>query len=149
MNDVSKEARTVAELFEVALQGDYDDDAAWAAVASLRLRATPDVLEQARKHCLSTDAKARARGLDVLAQLGAGEPDSERPYLDDCVSFVVEGLEDNNPLVVHSAAWALAHLRGDRALRALIEVKRHLDPGVRQAVAFGCRATAKPRPSTR
>ncbi len=129
--------RSVAELFEVALQGDYDDEAAWAAVASLRLRATPEILEYAKKYCGSDDPKARARGLDVLAQLGTGKPDSERPYLNECVSMALAGLKDTESLVVHSAAWALAHLRGERAVAALMEIKRHPDTGVRHAVAYG------------
>jgi HEAT repeat protein len=128
---------TVAELFEATLQGDYDDEAAWSAVRALQLSATPEVLEHAMKYCRSADPKARARGLDVLAQLGAGKPDSERPYLSNCVSMAVTGLADQDPLVVHSAAWALMHLPGDRGVAALIEIKNHQDAGVRKAVACG------------
>ena len=129
--------RTVPEVFEVTLQGDYDDEAAWDAVASLRLRATPEVFDVAIEYCRSDDPKARARGLDVLAQLGAGKPDSERPYVDECVSMAIAHLNDESSMVVHSAAWALAHLRDDRAVSALIGMKHHANPDVRHAVAFG------------
>ena len=57
--------RTVAELFDAALQGDYDDEDAWDAIRILRLKATPDVLDLALKQSDSPDPKARARGLDV------------------------------------------------------------------------------------
>ena len=137
------DSRSVAELFEAALQGDYEDDVHWEAVSSLRLLATPEVLQYAMKFCRSDDPKARARGLDVLGQLGAGKPDSERPYLDDCVSMAIAGLKDTDPLVVHSAAWALAHLGSERAVSALVEIKQHPDPGVRKAVAFGMPASAQ------
>jgi HEAT repeat protein len=133
----SNDPRAVSELFEATLQGDYDDEAAWDAVASLRLRATPEVLDVAMKYCDADDPKARARGLDVLAQLGAGKPDSERPYVDECVSMAIAQLNDESPLVVHSAAWALAHLRDDRAITTLIGMKHHANPDVRHAVAFG------------
>jgi hypothetical protein len=111
---------TVPELFEAALQGDYEDEAPWDAVAFLGLRATPEALDVAVKYCRSDDPKARARALDVLAQLGACKPDSERPYIDECVSMAIAQLGDESPLVVHSAAWASAHLRSDRAISALI-----------------------------
>ncbi len=129
--------RTLPDLFEATLQGGYDDEAAWDAVASLRRRATPAVLDLAMKYCRSDDPKARARGLDVLAQLGAGKPDSERPYVDECVSMAIVRLADESLLVVRSAVWALAHLSDDRAISALIGIRRHADPDVRHAVAFG------------
>jgi HEAT repeat protein len=129
--------RTAAELFEAALQGDYEDEQAWTAVKVLRMRATPLVLELALQQCGSSDPKARARGLDVLGQLGSGKPDSERPYIGKCVSMAIAGLKDVDPEVAHSAAWALAHLRTDVGIAALIEIKQHNDPRVRHAVAFG------------
>ena len=129
--------RTVAELFDAALQGDYDDEDAWDAIRILRRKATPEVLELALKQCDSPDPKARARGLDVLGQLGAGKPDSERPYVDECVSMAIAGLKDEDAAVVHSASWALAHLRTGVGIAALIGIKRHTDPNVRHAVVFG------------
>jgi len=121
------DSRSVAELLDAAVQGDDDDEAAWNAVMSLQLRATPEVLETAKKYCRSADAKARARGLDVLGQLGAGKLDSERPYFGDCVSMAIEALKDTEPLVVRSAADALSHLHGNEAISALIGVKHHQD----------------------
>ena len=132
-----EDPRSTAELFAATLEGDYEDDAPWQAVAVLRLRGTMEVLVAAAEYTRSADPKARARGLDVLAQLGAGKADSERPPLNRCVSIAIESLKDSNPLVVHSAAWALAHLGTDDAAAALLRRKGHSDPGVRWAVAYG------------
>jgi hypothetical protein len=119
---IPDDPRTVEELFAAALQGDYEDEAVRDAVGILRRKGTPEVFNLAKKYCLSDDPKARARGLDVLGQLGAGKPDSERPYLDECVSMAIAGLKDDDLEVVDSAAWALAHLRGDSAVSALNEM---------------------------
>jgi HEAT repeat protein len=135
---------TISELFVVALDEDYDDDVPWDAVSALRLRGTPEVFEVAMRYCQSENPKSRARGLDVLGQLGAGKPDSEHPYLQTCVSMAIDRLKDENPLVVHSAAWALAHLRTEIGEAALIELRRHPDPGVRHAMACGMGGSTKP-----
>jgi HEAT repeat protein len=79
-----------------------------------------------------------------LAQLGTGKPLSERPWFDDCVSVAIRHLNDEDPLVVHSAAWALAHLRDDRAISALLEMSRNPDSGVRKAVALGLAGCERP-----
>lgn len=138
------ELKTTPDLFSAALQGDYDDDLAWEAVAILRLRNTEEVFQTAVEYCSSEMPKERARGLDVLSQLGTGKPLSERPWFDDCVSIAIRHLGDEDALVVHSAAWALAHLRGDRAISALLEMSRHADSGVRHAVAFGLAGGGRP-----
>ena len=65
--------RSVAELFAVALAGDYEDEEAWDAVAALRMLRTTEIYEAAVQLCGSEDARARARGLDVMGQLGAGK----------------------------------------------------------------------------
>jgi hypothetical protein len=59
------ENKTNEELFQAALQGDYDDDAPWQAVAVLHLRGTEDVFKLAADYCRSTVPLERARGIDV------------------------------------------------------------------------------------
>jgi hypothetical protein len=140
----ANDPRTTTDLFAAALEGGYDDEPPWDAVATLRLRGTPEVFEIAARYCQSDNPKARARGLDVLAQLGAGKPDSERPYLDEGVSTAINHLKDEDPLVVRSAAYALAHLRTETAVAALIEIRREPDPGVRHAVAYGMGGVGQP-----
>lgn len=127
--------RSVAELFAAALAGDCEDEEAWDAVVTLRMLGTEPVYGAAVQLCSSDDAKSRARGLDVLGQLGAGKPDAERPHLHDCVSLAVGHLSDPDPTVVRSAAWALAHLNTKAAAAALIPLTGHEDQKVRHAVA--------------
>jgi HEAT repeat protein len=129
--------RSDEQLFRASLEGDYDADAPWNAIRVLRLRGTPEIFEIAKRYSESEDETACARALDVVAQLGAGKPDSERPYVAEGVSIALQHLKDRSALVVHSAAWALAHLRGDTAISALIDLRGHADPGVRLAVANG------------
>jgi HEAT repeat protein len=127
--------KTTEELFAAALEGEDDDPAPWEAISVLRLRGTPEVFEVAKRHCQSDNPKARARGLSVLAQLGAGKPDAERPFVAESVSIAINQLGDTAPLVVSSAAWALSHLGTEAAVAALIGLKSHPDTEVRQAVA--------------
>jgi HEAT repeat protein len=136
--DPANDSRTNEELFAASLKGSYDGKRAWAAVGILRRRGTKEVFELAKRNLSSQKPLARARALDVLAQLGAapGRSPSEGPYKKRSVLLAIKGMEDKNPTVVHSAAWALAHLRGSRAVSRLIKAKGHRMPGVRLAVAF-------------
>jgi len=129
--------RTTSELFQASLEGDYDDEAAWDAVRALRPRNTDEVFQAALDHTRSADTRERARGLDVLAQLGAGRPESERRHFDERVRIAIKHLHDSDPLVVHAAAWALSHLGGETAVSELIGMRNNPDPGVRWAIANG------------
>jgi HEAT repeat protein len=82
--------------------------------------------------------------LDVLAQLGAGKQPSERPHFAESVAIALSHLDDEDPAVVYSAAWALAHLNDHRAVAALIELRKHPDPDVRHAVACGMANSDRP-----
>jgi hypothetical protein len=139
-----EQVKTATELFADACQGEYDDAGGWAAVSELRLRNTAEIFQFASEHCDSANPRERARALDVLAQLGAGKPISERPWFDDSVSIAIRHLQDEDPLVVRSAAWALAHLADDRAVSALIRLQSHADAEVRWAVAFGVARREQP-----
>jgi hypothetical protein len=135
--NVESDMKTTEELFRTSFEGDYDDEAAWDAVSSLRRRNTDEVFQSAVEYSDSKAPKQRARALDVLAQLGSGEPRSERPHFDECVTIALSHLNEEDPMVVHSAAWALAHLNDDTAVSALIDMRKHSDPDVRWAVAVG------------
>jgi HEAT repeat protein len=129
------ECQTTEELFVATLLGEYDDDTPWEAVSVLRSRGTSEVFEVAKRHCESENPKARARGLNVLAQLGAGKSEAERPFMAESVSIAIGHLRDADPDTVSSAAWALSHLGTRPGVAALIGLRSHLDPNVRQAVA--------------
>jgi HEAT repeat protein len=129
------EHKTTAELFAATLVGEYDDDTPWEAVSVLRLRGTPEVFEVAKRYCESENPRARARGLNVLAQLGAGKSEAERPFIAESVSLAIGHLRDAGPDALSSAAWALSHLGTQPGVAALIGLRDHPDPDVRQAVA--------------
>jgi hypothetical protein len=129
------ESKSTEELFAATLDGEYDDDAPWEAVSVLRLRGGTGVFEVAKLYCGSEDAKARARGLSVLAQLDAGKPDVERPFMAECVSIAIEHIQESDEQVVRCAAWALSHLGTERAVATLIQLRNHPDADVRHAVA--------------
>jgi HEAT repeat protein len=135
---------TADKLFLASFEGDEDDERAWSAVVSLRQRDTEEVFQLAVAYCRSNSPKHRARALDVLAQMGAGKRPSERPHFDESVEVAVAHLHDEDPSVVYSAVWALAHLNDDRAITALIEMRGNADPYVRRAVACGMANSARP-----
>jgi HEAT repeat protein len=129
------ERKSTVELFAATLKGEYDDDAPWEAVHVLRRRGTAEVFEAARQFCQSENPRARAMGLSVLAQLGAGKPDEERPFMAESVVIAIRHLADSDPEVVSSAARALSNLDTEPAVASLIGLRSHTDPDVRQAVA--------------
>ena len=129
------ESKSSDALFAATLNGEYDDEDAWEAVSILRLRGTKEVFQLAKRYCDSDNPKARARGLSVLAQLGAGKPEADRLFLDERVSIAISHLEDSSAEAVSSAAWVLSHLGTESAVRTLVGLQKHPDPEVRQAVA--------------
>jgi len=136
--------RTVEELFSASFEGGYEDDPPWNAVGALRRCNSDEVFQLAAAYCRSEVAIHRARALDVLAQMGAGGPLAERPHLTESVSIVISHLGDEDTLVAHSAAWALAHLQSEPAISALIGARRSADDQVRLAVAFGMAGSERP-----
>lgn len=95
------DSKSTEELFAATLEGKYEDDAAWEAIAVLRLRGTSEVFEVAKRYCLTENPRARARGLNVLAQLGAGKPDAERPFMAESVSISLDHRGDADADVVY------------------------------------------------
>lgn len=136
----SYKSKTVQELFSEALEEDSSEDQPWSAVSELHVRGTPEIFQIAQNFCRSTDPRERVVGLDVLAQLGC----SEGICHDERVSIALSHMTDEDSRVVVSAAYALSHLGGDRAVSALVGVKRHPDSAVRHAVAVGMGGEKRP-----
>lgn len=137
--------KSTKDLFAATLQGEYDDDASWEAVAILRLRGTAEVFEEAKRYCELEEPRTRARGLSVLAQLGAGKPDAERPFMAASVEIAIDHLQDSDLESVRCAAWALSHLGIEPAVAALIDLRSHPDPEVRQAIVCCTRLRNHPQ----
>jgi hypothetical protein len=68
--------------------GDYEDETPWQAVRELRRIATREVFDKAAVWCRSGEPLARARGLDVLAQIGKTVDYPNNSFLDESFSVV-------------------------------------------------------------
>ncbi|HEV8492293.1 MAG TPA: hypothetical protein VGR76_08470, partial [Candidatus Angelobacter sp.] len=62
--------REIDQLFAQTLKGDLDDDSAWEAVRALRRTGTREVFNRTAAWCTSAHSLERARGADILSQLG-------------------------------------------------------------------------------
>ena len=98
----------IEDLFAQTLSCDYDADAPWMAVTALRNIGNREVFDRAVAWCGSQNPPERARGADVLAQLGktAENPNNVFPQ----ESFLVISKmvsSDSEPLPLSSAIYAL------------------------------------------
>lgn len=129
-------AENVDDLFAAALAGDREDETAWEAVRKLHFLDGREVLERAIDLTRSNDPYSRARGADVLGQLGV----QPRVF---SISFVPERLEsllsllreESDPLVLNAAIIALGFLSEPEGIRAILPHHEHSDENVRYAVA--------------
>lgn len=130
-------AESIDDLFAKTLTGDYDDDAPWAAVSELRRIGSREILDRAEEWCRSEDPLVRARGADVLAQIGktADHPSNSFPNESySAVSNLLRQEEDTRPLA--SAIYALGHIDNPDAVPLVLAYGSHSDANVREAVAF-------------
>jgi len=128
-------------LFAQTLSGDYDDEAPWEAVQALRRVGTQEVFEKAAEWCESTSPIIRARGADVLAQLGKTVDHPSNNFPEESYSVITGLLQretEARPLA--AAIAALGHLDNPRAVPLIVNFHSHPSPEVRFDVAFalGC-----------
>jgi HEAT repeat protein len=125
------------EVFARTLLGEYDDDAPWEAVRELHNLGTREVFDKAAEWCRSAEPLKRARGADVLAQLGRTPDHPANNFPEDSfaiVSLLIEIEED--PMPLSSAIFALGHIGDPRAVAILSRYQNHSDAEVRFALAF-------------
>jgi HEAT repeat protein len=126
----------IQQLFTETLHGDYDDDAPWDAVRKLRQLGTREVFDVATRWCSSTDPLMRARGIDVLAQLGKTVEHPTNSFPDESYSVITNlltGERDVRPL--NSAIAALGHLDDPRAVPLIAQFRSYPSAETRFAVA--------------
>src|SRR5438094_8107595 len=124
-------------IFAQTLVGDYDDDLPWEAVQALRKIGSRAVFERAAEWCGSEDPLKRARGADVLAQIGRTAEHPHNNFPEESYSVVSQlARHEKDPLPLQAAIHALGHIGDPRALPLLIENCAHADRDVRFAVAF-------------
>jgi len=127
----------IDQLFAATLSGDYDDEEPWEAIRVLRRDiGTRPVFERAAEWCRSDDPLKRARGADVLAQLGktVGHPTNSFP--EESYATVVALVErEGDPQPLSSGIHALGHLDNPEAVPLVSRFGRHPIAEVRFAVA--------------
>jgi HEAT repeat protein len=134
MADPRDDPRTTEQLVRAAIDLP-EEEGGWDAVLALHFRATEDVLRSARSLCRSAAPIERARGADILGQLGV----PTRAFPEECLAALLElvGGANEEPSVLRAAAIALGHLHDPRTVPALLLLKDHPDPAVRYGVTFG------------
>jgi HEAT repeat protein len=125
-------------LFARTLVGaDLDDEGAWEAVDTLRGAGSREVFEQAAAWCGAADPLKRARGADVLAQLGCSDPARRKDFASECFRLVAAmARSEQDPRPLSSALFALGHLGDARAIPLLVRYHAHPQVDIRFAVAF-------------
>ena len=131
----------IEAFFERTLVGACDDDAPWEAVRDLHTIGTRDVFDKAEEWCKSREPLKRARGADVLGQLGKTAENPTARFADESfkiLSALLSGEADARPLA--SAVAALGHLSIADAVPVIAQRRAHPNDEVRFLVAFalGC-----------
>jgi HEAT repeat protein len=126
----------IAQLFAKTLVGQYDDESPWEAVQALRSLGSREVLDRAADWCDSDDPLKRARGADVLAQLGRTVDHPSNDFPVESFSVVSNLLQrERNALPLLSAVHALGHIGNPLAIPLIVEHRLHPNSDVRFAVA--------------
>lgn len=124
----------IEALFAETLKGEYDDEAPWQAVHELRRIGSREVFETASDWCRSDEPLKRARGADVLAQLGCTSDHPEGNYPEESYAVLAPLAESEKHIQpLSSAIHALGHIGDPRAIRisctaALIPSPRYASP---------------------
>jgi HEAT repeat protein len=128
---------SVDDLLAACLAEDPEDDAVWKAVQRLHFLGTREVLEKATDLTRSNDPLRRARGADILGQLGVQPRVASTSFVSERLHVLLSLLDsERNPIVLDSAIIALGHLRESEGIRAVLPYSRHPDENVRYAVAW-------------
>ena len=131
----AQQTRPIAELFSAAT--DWTDEESidvWKAVGDLQEIGSREVFERALEFTTSDDPRLRARGLDILGELGV----PNRPFLEESLAVAIRlATHDAHPHVLEAAASALGHLGDPRATSVLVKLANHSAPDVRWEVAIG------------
>jgi HEAT repeat protein len=130
----ASEQRSSDELVRLALAAqELDDDDRWDAIRTLHFRGGQSEFDLAVALTKSAEAKARALGAGILAQLGYTSDKFIFPL--ESVNILIELLSDVAEEVIWSAAHALGHRKDERSIPHLCGLADHPSEDVRYAVA--------------
>lgn len=136
-----QQVRSITELFSAATDwrlGGGDGD--WTAVSDLHEIGSHEILERALNLTTAGDARVRARGAEILGQLGI----PTRTFPEECLAGVIHlATHEADPDVLQAAAAALGHLVDPASTSTLARMADRDEPEVRRAVAsaLGGRST--------
>jgi HEAT repeat protein len=129
-------ADDIDEFFAKTLNGDYEDDAPWQAVSALRRIGSREVFNRAAEWCTSSDVLVRARGVDVLAQLGKTADHPSNTFPEHSYSIVSSVLKEERELLpLASAISALGHLDNALGVPLIARYRTHPSAEIRFRVA--------------
>lgn len=131
-------SENIDELFSKTLSGGYDDHAPWEAVCTLQRIGSSEVFHRAAEWCKAEDPLLRARGANVLAQLGKTADHPNNSFPEDSYLAISRMLRrESHELPLRAAIAALGHLKNPAAVWLMIEnqVQFHPSPEVRFSVA--------------
>lgn len=128
--------RSVEELVQSALT-EADEEKAWFAVNVLHFRSTLEVLDAAMRLTVSSVARERQLGADILGQFRSFEKSPDR-----CFEQTVERLlsmipGEDDPGVLNSIGVGLGHRGDPRCVEPLSQLSLHSHPDVRLGVVHG------------
>jgi HEAT repeat protein len=114
--------------------GDADEVARNELLAALHASSDERVFAKALELVASGSARERILGADILGQLGRP---AGRPFLEQTLATLLDlCTREQDPDVLSSVVTAFGHLADDRALPCVLGFVGHVDPGLRQCVAF-------------
>jgi HEAT repeat protein len=127
----------IDELFAQTLQGDYEDDEPWEAVQSLRRIGTRQVFDEAVKWTDSAEPLVRARGFDVIAQLGKTAAHRSNSFPQESYDVVFKAIQrEREAQPLNSAIPALGHLGNPCAIPVIAALHSHPSGQIRFIVAY-------------
>lgn len=133
----------IDELFAQTLVGDYDDELPWEAVNALRRIGSREVFNRAIAWCKSGNPLERARGADVLAQLGKTMEHQTNNFPEESYIAVSQMLQLENEIQpLSSAIHALGHLDNPAGIPLIVSYQQHPEAEIRFAVACALGAYA-------
>jgi HEAT repeat protein len=128
-------------LFAETLLGDYEDDKPWDAVQSLRRIGTREVFNKAAAWTESVEPLERARGLDVIAQLGKTADHRSNSFPQESYDIAIKVVRREREVQpLNSAIAALGHIDDPRAVPLIAGFHSHPSETIRFTVAcsLGC-----------
>jgi HEAT repeat protein len=127
---------SIDDLFACTLKGDYEGDEPWEAVRALRRLGTREVFDVAAAWCKSADPLKRARGVNVLSQLGKTPLNAVNSFPDESYAIVSELVQQEKEICpLDSAIAALGHLDNDAAVPLIAPFHDHPSADIRFSVA--------------